>query len=287
MSGYEEDDDYWKRNGRPHTEDEVGWYRLWFEFLNLSDRDQWTAEVTAFFGDVSGDFDGWWADHKHFFRVEKEPTVEEITTDEEYEMWKIGAIDKENLDLSGSIIVAVPLYTSKAALRTSFEELLTKYHAGAAGRPSFVSDQGNLFNFYDRPDANVLNKILAVYKVYIDDLSKPKQDRMKLWQIEEEASKTVELIDKTSPKADYIWKVDEIVTNNEVTNTSELRRRSQSTTVRKYINYGEELLKNVVLGRFPVYDGSEASAKYQTKLSSETAILLKQGYFNSHNDDDD
>jgi hypothetical protein len=256
MNDYEEDNDYWKRNGRPHTEEEVGWYRLWFEFLNLSDREKWTAEVTEFFGDVSGDFDDWWAEHKHLFRVENEPTVEEITTDEEYEMWKIGALDKDHLDWSGSIIVAVPLYTSKAALRASFEELLTKYHTGSAGRPSFVSDQGNLFNFYDRPDANVLNKILAVYKVFVADQSKPKQDRMKLWQIEEEASKTVELIDKTSPKADYIWQVAELVTNNEVINTTELRRRSQNTTVRKYINLAEEILENVVLGCFPVTDGS-------------------------------
>lgn len=274
MSDYDYGDDlYWTRNGRPHTEDEVEWYRFWIEFLNLSDRQKWTVEVENFFGDVSGDFDDWWTEHSHLFRIEKEPCVTEIVSDEDYKTWKIDALDKNELEYSGVIIVAVPLYATKATLRTTFEELLTKYHAPKAGRPEFVADQGNDFNFYDRPNKEVLGKILAIYKIYLADQENPKQSRMKLWQIEEEVSKTTQLIDKTGPDAEYIWQVDEIVTKDQVIKTSELRKRSQNTTVRKYLNYAEEILENVVLGCFPVYDGSKPSAKHQTKLDREIAGL--------------
>jgi hypothetical protein len=273
MHGHE-DDQNWYENSRPATQEEMEWVRLWVAFLNLSDRNQWIDEVKHYFGEATGDFEIWWAEHSDLFRMEKEPQVAEVTTDEEYQAWKVDALDKKDLESSGVIIVAVPLYATKETLRTSFEELLKKYHVGRAGRPDLVSDQGNVFNFYDKPDTVMLSKILAVYQVYMDEQGKPKENRMKLWQIEEAVSKTTPLLDKKG----YLWKVDEMITNNEVIKTSEQRKRSQNTVVRKYINYAEEILANVVLGCFPVYDGSKPSAKYQTKIARETAALIEQGY---------
>jgi hypothetical protein len=267
MNGHDDDHD-WERNSRQPTESELEWFKLWFEFLNLSNRQHWTEDVISHFGDTSCSFEKWWSTHSYLFRIEKEPVVTEITSDEEYFSWKADLVDKDELEWSGSLIVAIPLYTTKEALRNSFEELLKKYHVGKAGRPDFIADQGNVFNFYDRPDTEVLNKILAVYKLYSAQQKKHKDDRMKLWEIEE----FFNLIDKTSEKAHDIWKYKEIITVDEVIDTAEPRRRSQKSTVRKYINYAEQILENVALGCFPVYDGSKPSARHQTKLARQSAI---------------
>lgn len=272
---------YWKDkpDGREHTEEEVEWFRLWFEFLKLSDRDKWTKEVKDYFGDISCGFEDWWVRHRQDFVFESDLPigVTEITTDEEYEEWKGVALDKDYLGDNGALIVAVPLWASKESLRNSFEELLKKYHSASVGRPdNFVANQGNIFNFYDSPDTTVLKKILAVYKVYQAEQKKSDKNQMALWEIEEESSKTVELIVKTGPKAEYIWQIKDSGKPDDDKMADEQRKKSQSSTVSKYIKQAEEILENIVLGCFPVYDGSTPTAKYQTKLDRKLAGLLKK-----------
>lgn len=55
---------------REFTEEEIGWYRLWFEFLKLSDKKKWSNAVAYdfdadYFNDESCTFEGWWLVHKH------------------------------------------------------------------------------------------------------------------------------------------------------------------------------------------------------------------------------
>jgi len=246
MESFEEEELWWAQHGRAHTDEEMAWYRLWFEFLKLrgGDRAKWSAEVAQDFGDVSGEFDQWWPDHRHLFRQLKHFTIEEVITDEDFQVYKD---DGSMPDEPGAIILAVNLYEPKAALRAAFEEILSKHHKGSAGRPKF-DDWGDVYAFAARPDTDMLNKILAVYRLYSEDQKRPEKERMTLWQIEEKVSEKTPLIDKTSEKRTFIWKDepgDPMLT--------EQRRRSQLTTVKKYLNYAEEILDNVVIGKFPVY----------------------------------
>ena len=243
--GNTEEEVWW----RPHTDEEMEWYRLWFEFLKLKqdDRQNWLGSVAHHFGDLTCEFEEWWPEHSYLFRQLKHFTMEEIVTDNDFQVHKDDGSMPED---PYPIILAFNPYEPKAALRSAFEEILSKYHKGAAGRPKF-DDWGDVYAFVNRPDTDMLNKIFAVYKAYSSDQIKPKKEQMALWQIEEEVSITTPLIDKTSPKASYIWTTKDIDAS-----IIESRRRSQHTTVSKYLKYADQILENVVVGKFPVYDQS-------------------------------
>lgn len=230
---------------RNHTEDELNGFRLWYEFLKLSDKALWSSDVTHYFGDLSLDFDEWWVNHSYLFDILNLPTIDEVITTQNFESYSDARPSEGD---SGIVVLAVWMNKTKKELREAFEQILSKYHLGVAGKPEFET-YGDFFQFEVRPDAELLQKVLVVYKVYLEDQKKPEKDRMKLWEIEEEASKIKQLIDKTSKSAEYIWKVEDPDASQ-----IESRRRSQHTTVRKYLNYAEEILQNVVVGKFPVYN---------------------------------
>jgi hypothetical protein len=222
----DEFDGEWKE----FTDDEIECYRLWFEFLKLSDKTKWTEEVLDYFGDVSRcSFEDWWPDHKYLFNKNK-VYLERITSEEHYRNCK-----DDGSDPNGPYVLAlfVGLWETKKDLREAFEKMLTKYHKGKAGRPEFHGD-GDYYNLHQHPDTEMLTKILNVYQEYLSD---PEEDRRALWEIEEKCS----LIDRG---AAVLWKIKD---------NEESRRKSQHSTVRRYIDYAEEILKNVVKGKFPVY----------------------------------
>ena len=235
----------WGREYREFTGYEISAYKLWFEFLKLTDQQTWSDEVVQYFGNLSGGFEAWWPEHKYLFQKPTLPKIDEVLTEEQFNSYS----DSRPADYDpGIVVLAVWMHPTKKELRAAFEEVLAKYHQGDAGRPEFDTF-GEYYSFEARPDVEMLEKILAVYHVYLEDQKKPEKDRMPLWQIEEEASKIKPLIDKTSESAEFIWKA-----QNVDSSILESRRRSQHTTVRKYINYAEDILKNVVSGNFPVYN---------------------------------
>lgn len=250
MDDFEEVELWWTENGRAHTDEEMEWFRLWFEFLKVSDRQRWSESVTKYFEDVSGDFESWWPDHAYLFRTFKLPTVEEIETVAQFKI--IVEEYRPSPDDPGWIPLFVALHQPKAVLRAAFEDILSKYHHGNVGKPKFDTF-GDFFQVESRPDVGMLKKILAVYREFSADQNKPKHERMKLWQIEEEVSKTTPLIIKTGKSAEYHWKIENVDAS-----IIESRRRSQYTTVKKYLNYAEEILENVVVGKFPVYNINKA-----------------------------
>lgn len=248
MNDYEDEDCDW---GRKFTEQEIECCRMWFEFLKLSDRQKWSEDVAHYFGDISCEFDEWWPKHQYLFRKLKPFIIDEVITDDDFQSCKDSLPSEGDL---GIVTIALHMYATKQQLRDAFEEILLKYHRGNSGRPEF-DGYGDYFSFHARPDEVMLNKILAVYRVYSAEQNKPKKDQRPLWEIEDEVSKTTLLIDKTSDRAAYNWK-----TNNPDKSIESIRR-SQLTTVRKYINYAEEILTNVVVGRFPVYTVGKSKAK--------------------------
>jgi len=251
MEDFDEVELWWEQHGRAHTPEEIEGFKLWFEFLKLSDQQRWSEGVSDYFGVLPDSFESWWPDHAYLFRTIKLPVVEEI---ESVEQFKAVLEARPSPGDTGMLVLAVSLYQTKKELRAAFEEMLSKYHPGNAGRPEFDTF-GDYFSFDARPDTGMLQKILAVYRVYAENQKKPEKVRMKLWQIEEEVSKTTPLIVKAGESAEYIWKTKDVDAS-----IIESRRRSQHTTVRKYLNYAEEILENVVIGKFPVYTVGKSKA---------------------------
>lgn len=239
----------WGREYREFTGYELKAYKLWFEFLKLSDRQAWSEDIAESFGDLLGNFEVWWTEHNYLFQKPTLPKIDEVLTDQQFQSYSDSRPSEGD---SGILVLAVWMFQTKKDLRAAFEEILAKYHQGDAGRPEFDTF-GEYYSFEARPDVEMMEKILAVYKVYLADQQSPEKDRMTLWQIEEEASKTKQIIDKTSKSAEYNWTVKDVDSF-----IIEKRRKSQHTTVRKYLNYAEEILENVVIGKFPVYNVSKS-----------------------------
>jgi hypothetical protein len=225
--------------------EEIEWYRLWFEFLKLSDHSKWSKEVKNGFGDIDEklDFEAWWPDHKYLFHKLDIFTIDVIPT-EDYLHGYYDGKDGKLGDSPDVVGLVVNMGAKKQDLRDAFEKILVKYHQGRLAFEDFDA-VGDVYDLYQKPDIEMLRKILAVYRAYKDNLAKPDKDRKPLWQIEEEVSKEIPLIDKGKAT---LWKI-----SDDDPNYVESRRRSQHTTVRKYVNYAEEILANVVVGKFPVY----------------------------------
>ena len=158
------ENEFWDENERPHTHEEMEWYRLWYKFLHLSDEKKIKrrVEVTNDWGDVSGSFEEWWPSHRYLFRQPKHFTIQELITDHDFQVYKDdGSMPGD----PGAIILAFNPYEPKAVLRAAFDEILSKYQKGTAGRPIF-DDWGDVYALKSRPDTDMLNKILGVYGVY-------------------------------------------------------------------------------------------------------------------------
>lgn len=234
---------------REFTEEEIEWYRLWFDFLKLTDRNKWSEDVEKHFGDVFiCEFEDWWPDHENLFYKMDIFTIDVIPSEDYFRGYyeddgKIG----DNPDVVGLVVhMAAP----KQDLREAFDKFLAKYHKGRLAFADF-DGCGDVLNLCQKPDTDMLKKILAVYRLYTTDQMKPEKDQMTLWQIEEEVSKTIPLINKSKAT---LWRLKE----NDPS-IIESRRRSQLTTVRKYLNYAEEILDNIVNGKFPVYTAGKVS----------------------------
>jgi len=245
---------------RKFTTQEVEWCRLWFEFLDMSERSNWPEWVANDFGDLSCGFDRWWPEHQRLFQKVKLLVIEEIKDDADLHFFLDSPPSPGD---AGMLALGVSLYATRKELRAAFEEILAKYHPGAAGRPDF-DGCGDCYSFYARPDEVMLRKILEVYRVYSEDQKKPKKERMPLWRIEEVVSETIPLIDKESKSAEYIWKTEDVDAH-----IIESRRRSQHTTIRKYLNYAEEILEHVAFGEFPVYTVGKAKVSTRQEAASK------------------
>lgn len=234
-------DEWWERYGRENTVEEMEAYKLWFEFLKLSDKNKWTTEVIETFEDVSGSFEEWWPAHSYLFRKMADLRVKELITDEDFQTVK----DNPSCDeYPGIMGISIPLWLPKDDLLKQIKTLISKYHKTKIGRPEFdgVADVCKLDR---KPDNSLLNKALIIYKMHTINQAKAIADQLDYWEIEEEASKIIPIMGKESTLAKLAL--------NDPTKYETQRRNSQRTTVQKYIRIAEEILANVVLGDFPVY----------------------------------
>lgn len=121
-------DDGMRRNCIPFNEIEIDLYRLWWEFLKVSDwnkRDKWNKQVQIDFQDITAsaapnsareNFEAWWAEHSHLFWRPKKPLKLLVVTDH---------ADFEQKSQPGHMIIALPLTENPAQLCKEFSQLLS------------------------------------------------------------------------------------------------------------------------------------------------------------------
>lgn len=247
------EDELFLRHGRPNTEQEMHCYRLWFDFLKMkrSEREKWSESVASDFGDLNCEFDEWWPNHSYLFRHLKPFIINEINSEEDFQLYTDDGATARDI-----VVLAVNLGETKSALQSAFTEILLKYQEKRkAGRQPYNDELAYVRSFAARPDPDMLEKILAVYRLYTAEQQKPEKERLAPWQIEEKVSVSTTLILKEDEKAEYLWSMPaEEVTPDVI----KRRRKSQHTTVMRYVKYAEEILENVVVGKFPVYTMSKS-----------------------------
>ena len=233
-----------KTEYRDFTFEEMQAYSFWYRFLQITDKNLWSEEVRNDFGDLSVGFPEWWFGHNHLFENVRLRTIDVINSVDDFESVAIGKLTEDD---PGVVVLAVWMYQTKKDLRHAFEEILSKLHQSKPGKPK----REILSEFYSLkilPDLDFLKKTLAVYECFSENKFNPVNKKLTLWQIEEEVSKTVPLIDKLSDYAEANWK-DKKPSSDIIL----ARRKSQTNTVKKYLKYANSILSNVVKGEFPIY----------------------------------
>lgn len=229
---------------RDFTHHEIEAFSYWFRFLQLTEKSSWSDNVTHDFGDLNVSFDEWWNDHNYLFEIVRFRTIDIVNSIDDF---KAVPITPPSKDDPGVIVLAVWMNQTKKDLRKAFNTILANHHQSSSGKP-IPETIGEFYQLAVMPDLKFLNKVLEVYKCYTRDKMLPHDWQMTLWQIEEEVSKTIPLIDKTSEYAESNWKV-----KNPTSDILEARRKSQCNTVQKYLDYADSILANVVNGKFPIY----------------------------------
>jgi hypothetical protein len=211
------------------TEIEV--YKMWFEFLRLSDRKNWAPHVEEKFGDVwATDFPTWWQDHSYLFE-RLDPFDIEVIKDTEGYKWFADDED-ENI-----LIIAVHLLEPKINLEEAFANILSKHHKAPKGRPKF-EDLTWHYNLQERPSIASLAAVMEVYTVHLANPS------MQPWEVEEE----VQLIAKTGDNARTLWK------GHPSPKNLVDRKKAQTDEVNRHLLRARNLIRNVEQGLFPKDD---------------------------------
>lgn len=199
-------------------------YRLWYDFLQISDRKRWSKRVKQHFTAADGlPFDQWWEQCKHLFMPDYElQTVVNINSRNELtDLWETFKSE----DLGDSLFLYVDLNSPRNALTASFEQLLNEHHQGVRGRPSRSSYDAE-FELAAVVNVNAAQKALQVWKYRRD------HPNATLWKI----------------GTDCKIKVGQRL----VAEPDDVQRRVLASTVSRYLARADKLIEGVERGVFPL-----------------------------------
>lgn len=204
------------------------------------------AALYADFGDVREDnFHMWWTENQRGAELfaEQPLTVKfgELATAADWlPYW-----DKETV-----LVVAVPLTMSKRALKGAFAKLLDSRHTGnKSGRPSMAklkevsTARYKLENNYT---VSGLLTALAVYDLWVENQTKPKAEKLALWEIGKALNINKKAITRAESKLSY-ERLD--------------GRNVLSATVSRYVKQAKAMIENTIKGKFPKLQAKDDDGK--------------------------
>ena len=195
------------------------------------------AALYADFGDVREDnFHKWWTENQRGAELfaEQPLTVKfgELATAADWQPhW-----DKETV-----LVVAVPLSMSKRALKGAFAKLLDSRHTGnKSGRPSMAKLKEvstARYKLEHNYTVSGLLTALAVYDLWVENQTKPKAERLTLWEI----GKALNINKSAIKDAESQSSADRLVGRNVL-----------GATVSRYVKQARAMIENTAAGKFPV-----------------------------------
>lgn len=195
------------------------------------------AALYADFGDVREDnFHKWWTENQRGAELfaEQPLTVKfgELATAADWQPhW-----DKETV-----LVVAVPLSMSKRALKGAFAKLLDSRHTGnKSGRPSMAKLKEvstARYKLEHNYTVSGLLTALAVYDLWLENQTKPKAERLTLWEI----GKALNINKSAIRDAESSSNADRLVGRNVL-----------GATVSRYVKQARTMIENTAAGKFPL-----------------------------------
>lgn len=225
-------------------------YRLWYEFLLLSDRDQWAPHVKEHFGDIEeGKFDDWWETHQHLFEELSPFTIEVISDVNEYiwytspltervpEINQISDTPKQDNEASNDddaediLVIAVNRIASRSDLIEAFKELLISEDIGKPPGRAPYEKYNAIYSLFCLPNIKNLNEILDVYRLKMTT-------NLSNVEIEEEL--------QINPR-NGIWFKKAATTPL----AKQYKRNQQNSIINRHLADAKQIIENVAFGEFP------------------------------------
>ena len=195
------------------------------------------AELYADFGDVRNDnFHKWWTEGDRGVNLFSEQPLSvkfgELDTAADWQPhWH-----KERV-----MVLAVPLSMSKRALKGAFAKLLDSRHTGnKSGRPSLAKLKAvstARYKLEHNYTVSGLLTALAVYDLWVENQTKPKAERVTLWEI----GKALNINKAAVKDAESSASADRLVGRNVL-----------GATVSRYVKQARAMINNTAAGKFPL-----------------------------------
>ena len=187
------------------------------------------------FGDVrDDDFHKWWTSGHRGALLFAEPPLEthltELTQPSE---WNPAWAEDDVM------VIAVPLRVSKRSLIQAFRKALDQRHIGKRGRPSISRMRSRAKYELERNyTIQNLQTALAVYDVWLENSTKPKAERLVLWEIAKQLG-----INRAAIKQ----------AESNLRGEKYIGRNTLAATISRYVKQAKETIKNTSSGRFPLF----------------------------------
>lgn len=221
-------------------------FRLWFEFLQLTEPTSRSLDVREEFGEVENtSFEEWWPNHKFLFEEFAPFDVEVLNAPSDF--------DSFNGD-PNILMIAINLGVAKEVLAHAFDELLSSRISNKPG-PKKFEHLGKYYSLETRPDALSLQKSLKTWNLYVANPA---------WELQDLETK-VGLLVKSGPHAHRLWK------QVDCEPIFKARRKAQIDAVNRQLNWARTLLYNVALGVFPKSD-SKSTRRREDKTMGQSAL---------------
>lgn len=190
----------------------------------------------ADFGDIREDnFHKWWTENQRGATLfAEQPLTVKFGELKQAAEWQ------PHWDSEAVMVVAVPLSMSKRALKGAFARLLDSRHTGnKSGRPSMAKLKEVSTARYKLEHNYTISGLmtaLAVYDLWVENQTRPKAERLTLWEIGKALNINKKAINRAESKLPY-ERLD--------------GRNVLATTVSRYVKQARAMVANTAGGKFP------------------------------------
>jgi hypothetical protein len=195
------------------------------------------AALYADFGDIREDnFHKWWTENQRGAELFAEQPLAvkfgELSTTADWQ---------PHWDKNAVMVVAVPLSMSKRALKGAFARMLESRHTGKkSGRPSMAKLKEvstARYKLEHNYTVSGLLTALAVYDLWVENQTKPKAERLTLWEI----GKALNINKPAIRDAGSSSNSDRLMGRNVL-----------AATVSRYVKQARVMIENTAAGKFPL-----------------------------------